>query len=168
MGGGAAGAMGSYPIAAVIFFASVVVPLKILALLLCYVVQRARGISPRQAQTLSHDRICGALVDDRRLRGGHPGRSHPLDNLMTIYPGPAAVALPGRTGHHGGCHEFDSRLIWDLQQGEREREERKTRWKPPDFMSSAAAIWMVPLLALFIGAWMLFQHWYSQGPSFTP
>nr|WP_205598951.1 intermembrane transport protein PqiB [Aeromonas rivipollensis] len=34
-------------------------------------------------------------------------------------------------------------------------------------MSSAAAIWMVPLLALFIGAWMLFQHWYSQGPSFT-
>ena len=46
--------------------------------------------------------------------------------------------------------------------------ERKTRWKPgSDFMSSAAAIWMVPLLALFIGAWMLFQHWYSQGPSFT-
>nr|WP_289711332.1 intermembrane transport protein PqiB [Aeromonas veronii] len=34
-------------------------------------------------------------------------------------------------------------------------------------MSSAAAIWMVPLLALFIGLWMLFQHWYSQGPSFT-
>nr|WP_246876770.1 intermembrane transport protein PqiB [Aeromonas sp. SrichE-2G] len=34
-------------------------------------------------------------------------------------------------------------------------------------MSSAAAIWMVPLLALFIGAWMLFQHWYSQGPGFT-
>ncbi len=46
--------------------------------------------------------------------------------------------------------------------------ERKTRWKPgSDFMSSAAAIWMVPLLALFIGVWMLFQHWYSQGPSFT-
>ncbi|MGN5064181.1 intermembrane transport protein PqiB [Aeromonas sp. 6P] len=46
--------------------------------------------------------------------------------------------------------------------------ERKTRWKPgSDFMSSAAAIWMVPLLALFIGIWMLFQHWYSQGPSFT-
>ena len=46
--------------------------------------------------------------------------------------------------------------------------ERKKRWKPgSDFMSSAAAIWMVPLLALFIGLWMLFQHWYSQGPSFT-
>ncbi|MGL4251674.1 MAG: intermembrane transport protein PqiB [Aeromonas sp.] len=46
--------------------------------------------------------------------------------------------------------------------------ERKTRWKPgSDFLSSAAAIWMVPLLALFIGIWMLFQHWYSQGPSFT-
>jgi paraquat-inducible protein B len=46
--------------------------------------------------------------------------------------------------------------------------ERNKRWKPgSDFMSSAAAIWMVPLLALVIGAWMLFQHWYSQGPSFT-
>lgn len=46
--------------------------------------------------------------------------------------------------------------------------ERKTRWKlGSDFLSSAAAIWMVPLLALFIGIWMLFQHWYSQGPSFT-
>ncbi|PJG58796.1 intermembrane transport protein PqiB [Aeromonas cavernicola] len=46
--------------------------------------------------------------------------------------------------------------------------ERKKRWKPgSDFLSSAAAIWMVPLLALFIGIWMLFQHWYSQGPSFT-
>lgn len=46
--------------------------------------------------------------------------------------------------------------------------ERKQRWKPgSDFLSSAAAIWMVPLLALFIGIWMLFQHWYSQGPSFT-
>lgn len=46
--------------------------------------------------------------------------------------------------------------------------ERKTRWKPgSDFLSSAAAIWMVPLLALFIGIWMLFQHWYSQGPSFV-
>ena len=46
--------------------------------------------------------------------------------------------------------------------------ERKKRWKPgSDFLSSAAAIWMVPLLALCIGIWMLFQHWYSQGPSFT-
>ncbi|MGL5224090.1 MAG: MlaD family protein, partial [Aeromonas sp.] len=46
--------------------------------------------------------------------------------------------------------------------------ERKHRWKPgSDFMSSAAAIWMVPLLALLIGLWMLFQHWYSQGPNFT-
>ena len=46
--------------------------------------------------------------------------------------------------------------------------ERKKRWKPgSDFLSSTAAIWMVPLLALFIGIWMLFQHWYSQGPSFT-
>ncbi|MCS3460395.1 intermembrane transport protein PqiB [Aeromonas rivuli] len=45
--------------------------------------------------------------------------------------------------------------------------ERKTvRKVGSDFLGSAAAIWMVPLVALLIGAWMLFQHWYSQGPSF--
>ena len=35
--------------------------------------------------------------------------------------------------------------------------ERKKRWKPgSDFLSSAAAIWMVPLLALFI---LLLKQW---------
>jgi paraquat-inducible protein B len=44
--------------------------------------------------------------------------------------------------------------------------ERKTVKKASaEFFGSAAAIWMVPLVALLIGAWMLFQHWYSQGPS---
>jgi paraquat-inducible protein A len=48
-------AMGSYPIAAVIFFASVVVPLvKILALLwLCYVVQRGQGISSASSNSIA-------------------------------------------------------------------------------------------------------------------
>ncbi|QFI53546.1 intermembrane transport protein PqiB [Aeromonas simiae] len=46
--------------------------------------------------------------------------------------------------------------------------ERKLRWKAgSDFMSSAAAIWMVPLAALLIGGWMLLQHWYQQGPLVT-
>ncbi|MGL5949185.1 MAG: intermembrane transport protein PqiB [Aeromonas sp.] len=46
-------------------------------------------------------------------------------------------------------------------------ERKKTGRLSKDFLSSAAAIWMVPLVALFIGLWMLFQHWHSQGPSFT-
>lgn len=46
--------------------------------------------------------------------------------------------------------------------------ERKKRWKAgSDFLSSAAAIWMVPLAALLMGGWMLFQHWYEQGPLVT-
>ena len=46
-----------------------------------------------------------------------------LDNLMTIYPGPSAVAFAGVVlVTMVAAMSFDSRLIWDLQQGERERE----------------------------------------------
>ena len=46
-----------------------------------------------------------------------------LDNLMTIYPGPAAIAFAGVVlVTMVAAMSFDSRLIWDLQQGERERE----------------------------------------------
>lgn len=46
--------------------------------------------------------------------------------------------------------------------------ERNKRWNVgSDFLSSAAAVWMVPLVALVIGGWMLFQHWYEQGPQVT-
>ena len=84
---------------------------------------RPGDISPRQAQTLSHDRICGALVDDRRLRGGHPGRSHPARQSDDHLPWPCGrrlcrVVLVTMVA----AMSFDSRLIWDLQQGERERE----------------------------------------------
>ncbi|MGE6106826.1 intermembrane transport protein PqiB [Aeromonas sobria] len=44
--------------------------------------------------------------------------------------------------------------------------ERKTvKQAGSDLLGSAAAIWLVPMVALLIGVWMLFQHWYSQGPS---
>ena len=80
---------------------------KILALLwLCYVVQRGRGPRRCASSALSHDRICGALVDDRRLRGGHTGRPHPAGQSDDHLSWPAAVALPGRADHHGGRHEF--------------------------------------------------------------
>jgi len=130
-------AMGSYPIAAVIFFASVVVPLvKILALLwLCYMVQRGQGASPLGKLKLYRTSPLGKLKLYRMTE--FVGRWSMidvfvvailaglirLDNLMTIYPGPAAVAFAGVVLiTMVAAMSFDSRLIWDLQQGERERE----------------------------------------------
>lgn len=119
-------AMGSYPIAAVIFFASVVVPLvKILALLwLCYMVQRGQGTSPLgklKLYRMTEFVGCWSMIDVfvvAILAG-----LIRLDNLMTIYPGPAAVAFAGVVlVTMVAAMSFDSRLIWDLQQGERERE----------------------------------------------
>lgn len=119
-------AMGSYPIAAVIFFASVVVPLvKILALLwLCYMVQRGQGTSPlgklklyRMTEFVGRWSMIDVFVV--AILAGLIR----LDNLMTIYPGPAAVAFAGVVlVTMVAAMSFDSRLIWDLQQGERERE----------------------------------------------
>ncbi|MFB2857746.1 paraquat-inducible protein A [Aeromonas hydrophila] len=119
-------AMGSYPIAAVIFFASVVVPLvKILALLwLCYMVQRGQGASPlgklklyRMTEFVGRWSMIDVFVV--AILAGLIR----LDNLMTIYPGPAAVAFAGVVLiTMVAAMSFDSRLIWDLQQGERERE----------------------------------------------
>lgn len=119
-------AMGSYPIAAVIFFASVVVPLvKILALLwLCYMVQRGQGTSPlgklklyRMTEFVGRWSMIDVFVV--AILAGLIR----LDNLMTIYPGPAAVAFAGVVLiTMVAAMSFDSRLIWDLQQGERERE----------------------------------------------
>ena len=119
-------AMGSYPIAAVIFIASVVVPLvKILALLwLCYMVQRGHGASPlgklklyRMTEFVGRWSMIDVFVV--AILAGLIR----LDNLMTIYPGPAAIAFAGVVLiTMVAAMSFDSRLIWDLQQGERERE----------------------------------------------
>ena len=118
--------LGSYPIAAIIFFASVVVPLvKILALLwLCYMVQRGQGGSPlgklklyRMTEFVGRWSMIDVFVV--AILAGLIR----LDNLMTIYPGPAAVAFAGVVLiTMVAAMSFDSRLIWDLQQGERERE----------------------------------------------
>ncbi|UBO74558.1 MULTISPECIES: paraquat-inducible protein A [Aeromonas] len=118
--------MGSYPIAAVIFIASVVIPLaKILALFwLCYRVQTGDGASPlgklklyRMTEFVGRWSMIDVFVV--AILAGLIR----LDNLMTIYPGPAAVAFAGVVLiTMVAAMSFDSRLIWDLQQGERERE----------------------------------------------
>ena len=28
-------------------------------------------------------------------------------------------------------------------------------------------IWLIPIVAVFIGSWMVFQNWKNQGPSIT-
>lgn len=119
-------AMGSYPIAAVIFFASVVVPLvKILALFwLCYAVQNGHAASPlRKLKLYRMTEFVGRWsMIDVFVVAILAGLIR-LDNLMTIYPGPAAVAFAGVVLiTMVAAMSFDSRLIWDLQQGERERE----------------------------------------------
>lgn len=119
-------AMGSYPIAAVIFFASVVVPLvKILALLwLCFAVQSGQSASPlRKLKLYRMTEFVGRWsMIDVFVVAILAGLIR-LDNLMTIYPGPAAVAFAGVVlVTMVAAMSFDSRLIWDLQQGERERE----------------------------------------------
>nr|WP_205598952.1 paraquat-inducible protein A [Aeromonas rivipollensis] len=119
-------AMGSYPIAAVIFFASVVVPIvKILALLwLCYMLQRGEGSAPlRKLKLYRMTEFLGRWsMIDVFVVAILAGLIR-LDNLMTIYPGPAAVAFAGVVLiTMVAAMSFDSRLIWDLQQGERERE----------------------------------------------
>lgn len=118
--------LGSYPIAAIIFFASVVVPLvKILALLwLCYMVQRGHGDSPlRKLKLYRMTEFVGRWsMIDVFVVAILAGLIR-LDNLMTIYPGPAAIAFAGVVLiTMVAAMSFDSRLIWDLQQGERERE----------------------------------------------
>ncbi|MGL4251673.1 MAG: PqiA/YebS family transporter subunit [Aeromonas sp.] len=118
--------LGSYPIAAVIFFASVVLPLvKILTLFwLCFMVQSGRSDAPlgklklyRMTEFVGRWSMIDVFVV--AILAGLIR----LDNLMTIYPGPAAVAFAGVVLiTMVAAMSFDSRLIWDLQQGERERE----------------------------------------------
>ena len=106
--------------------ASVVVPLvKILALFwLCYMVQRGHAASPlgklklyRMTEFVGRWSMIDVFVV--AILAGLIR----LDNLMTIYPGPAAVAFAGVVLiTMVAAMSFDSRLIWDLQQGERERE----------------------------------------------
>ena len=108
---------GSYPVAIVIFVASVLIPIGKLIVLawLCFMVQRrsptllrARTVLYRVTEFIGRWSMIDVFVVAILVSLVH------LGNLMTIYPGPAALSFAGMvvaTMLAATC--FDRRLIWD-------------------------------------------------------
>lgn len=110
---------GSYPIAAIIFVASMVVPMaKMLSIgWLCFVVVRRRACVPEQPSLIYDltelvgkwsmvDVFVVALLVALVQVGG----------LLSIRPGPAALAFAGVVVFTMlAARDFDSRLIWDRE-----------------------------------------------------
>ncbi|WP_368165508.1 PqiA/YebS family transporter subunit [Aeromonas sp. R6-2] len=118
--------LGSYPIAAVIFLASVVVPLaKLIALYwLCWQTHSGRIRDPLARLRLYRmtEFVGRWSMIDVFVVAILAGLIR-LDNLMTIYPGPAAISFAGVVIITMiAAMSFDPRLIWDLQEGERDLE----------------------------------------------
>ena len=113
---------GSYPIAMVIFIASVLIPLAKLFVLgwLCYMVQnksalllRERTLLYRITEFIGRWSMIDVFVVAILVSLVH------LGNLMTIYPGPAALSFAGMViATMLAATSFDPRLIWDNYDGE--------------------------------------------------
>lgn len=106
---------GSYPVAVIIFLASVVIPiLKILALLsLCSAARKnQRAISITRVYRLTEIVGRWSMVDVFVV--AILVSVVQLDTLMSIQPGPAALAFSGVVILTMlAAHTFDQRLIWD-------------------------------------------------------
>ena len=113
--------LGSYPIAGIIFFASVMVPISKLLIMfaLCWSVATRHTAAPRQRTVLYRVTefigkwsmidvfVVAVLVALIRLGG-----------ILTIQPGIAAVAFAGVVAVTMIAAEgFDTRLIWDAEEG---------------------------------------------------
>lgn len=112
--------MGSAPIAAVIFIASVMVPLgKLMALFyLCWSVSRARPVSPRQRTVMyrATELIGKWSMVDVFVVSILVALVH-LTGLLVILPGAAAVAFAGVViVTIIAAESFDPRIIWDQQE----------------------------------------------------
>lgn len=107
---------GSYPVAVIIFVASVVIPiLKILALLsLCSAARKnQRAISATRVYRLTEIVGRWSMVDVFVV--AILVSVVQLDSLMSIRPGPAALAFSGVIILTMlAAHTFDQRLIWDV------------------------------------------------------
>ncbi|MCB1853475.1 MAG: paraquat-inducible protein A [Pseudomonadales bacterium] len=112
--------MGSVPIAAVIFIASVMVPLgKLLALFyLCWSVSRGRPSNPRQRTVMyrATELIGKWSMVDVFVVSILVALVH-LTGLLVILPGSAAVAFAGVViVTILAAESFDPRVIWDQQE----------------------------------------------------
>jgi len=113
---------GSYPIAIVIFVASVLIPIGKLFVLawLCFMVQsesqmllRERTLLYRVTEFIGRWSMIDVFVVAILVSLVH------LGNLMTIYPGPAALSFAGMVvATMLAATSFDPRLIWDVYEGE--------------------------------------------------
>ncbi|MEM6582232.1 MAG: paraquat-inducible protein A [Pseudomonadota bacterium] len=112
--------MGSIPIAAIIFIASVMVPLgKLLALFyLCYLASSAKPIGARQSTTMYRitELIGKWSMVDVFVVAILVALVH-LTGLLVILPGAAAVAFAGVVMVTiVAAESFDPRIIWDHQE----------------------------------------------------
>jgi paraquat-inducible protein A len=117
--------MGSYPVASVIFIASVMVPLaKMIALaVLLWSVARKHEMGARERTTLYRitEFIGRWSMIDVFVVAILVALIH-LGGLLVIRPGPAALAFAGVViVTMLAAESFDSRLIWDHSEGSRER-----------------------------------------------
>lgn len=113
---------GSYPIALVIFIASVLIPIgKLLVLAwLCLMVQRQSPVLLRERTWLYRitEFIGRWSMIDVFVVAILVSLVH-LGHLMTIYPGPAALSFAGMVVMTMlAANSFDPRLIWDNYDGE--------------------------------------------------
>ena len=112
--------MGSAPIAAIIFIASVMVPLgKLLALFyLCWSVSRGKPVNPRQRTIMyrATELIGKWSMVDVFVVSILVALVH-LTGLLVILPGAAAVAFAGVVMVTiVAAESFDPRIIWDQQE----------------------------------------------------
>jgi len=113
---------GSYPIAIIIFFASVMIPIAKLIVLawLCFMVQRRspallkeRTLLYRITELVGRWSMIDVFVVAILVSLVH------LGNLMTIYPGAAALSFAGMViATMLAANNFDPRLIWDSYEGD--------------------------------------------------
>ncbi len=112
----------SYPVALVIFMASILIPIvKLLVLCwLCYMVQHKSPLLLRERTWLyrTTEYIGRWSMIDVFVVAILVSLIH-LGQLMTVYPGPAALFFAGMViATMMAASSFDSRLIWDVYDGE--------------------------------------------------
>ena len=109
--------VGEWPLALLVFFASVAVPVLKLAGLILLLVTTMAGVSIRRHDrtVLYRSRRCRRpLVDDRHFHGVDPGRARAVRRRRHDHPGPGAIAFAAVVIlTMFAARTFDPRLIWD-------------------------------------------------------